>query len=215
MRKAWLLLPLALVAVRPAPAGAQNQRVQLSLQLSRDTAPNGARKPQVQVRDLLSDRRWAEALDQSFPIRLNYRLEVWRSREGWIDEFQRSVEWATVIQREALQDQYRVTRLFLSGPEEHRFTTRDELSRWLGAINEVDMLPNGAGSFYYAVSVTISALSDEDMEELERFLAGDSVGSARGDRGSLGKGIRRFLLRVAGLPGEERRAQTPVFRMRR
>ncbi len=213
VRSASLCLLLGFAAT--ASAEAQNPRVGLSVQLSPDSTPTGARRPRVQVRDLIADTRWADALEQSFPIRLNFTMEVWRSRDGWIDEFQRSIEWATVIQREALQDQYRVTRIFLSGPEEFRFSTLDDLDRWMRQPNEADVLPNGAGSFYYAVTLKISALSDEDMEEMEQFLAGQAVNPARSDRGSLGRGIRRFLLRVAGLPGEERKAQTGRFQVRR
>jgi hypothetical protein len=161
----------------------------------------------------LSDLRWSQALEQSFPIRLNFRLEIWRSRDGWIDEFQRATEWATVVQREPLQDQYRVTRLLLSGPEEFRFATREELVRWLRFANEVDALPSGAGTFYYAVTLTITALSDEDMEELEQFLAGEAGAPAKPDRSSLGKRVRQFLLRVAGLPWEELEVRTERFRV--
>jgi hypothetical protein len=209
------LLCLLLGVAATGPLRAQSPRVSLSVQLSPDSMATGARRPRVQVRDLFADKRWAEALEQSFPIRLNFTLEIWRSRDGWIDEFQRSVEWATVIQREALQDQYRVTRIFLSGPEEFRFSTLDDLDRWMRQLNEADVLPNGAGSFYYAVTLKISALSDEDMEELEQFLAGQAVNPDRSDRGSLGRGIRRFLLRMAGLPGEARTAQTGQFQVRR
>lgn len=209
------LLCLTLGLATTAPSVAQNARVGLSVQLSPDSTPNGARRPRVQVRDLVADKRWAEALSQSFPIRLNFTLEVWRSRDGWIDEFQRAIQWATVIQREALQDQYRVTRIFLAGPEEFRFSTLDELDRWIRVPNEVDALPNGAGSFYYAVTLKISALSDEDMEELEQFLAGQSVNPVRSERGSVGRGLKRFMLRLAGLPGEERKAQTGRFQVRR
>ena len=215
MRTRVTLLSLALGLATATPLMGQHPRVSLSVRLSPDSTPKGARKPWVQVRDLIADKRWADALEQSFPIRLNFTLEVWRSRDGWIDEFQRSVEWATVIEREALQDQYRVTRIFLAGPEEYRFSALDELDQWLRAPNEADVLPKGAGNFYYAVTLKISALSDQEMEELEQFLAGQAVDPGRGDRGSVGRGIRRFLLRVAGLPGEERKAQTARFQVRR
>jgi hypothetical protein len=215
-----MTLPAALLRltgglVSATPLAAQNPRFSLAVQLSPDSTLKGARKPRVQVRDLIADKRWVDALEQSFPVRLKFTLEVWRSRDGWIDEFQRSVEWTTIIQREALQDQYRVTRIFLSGPEEFRFSTLEELDRWIRAPNEADVLPNGAGSFYYAVTLKISALTDDEMEELERFLAGEAGNPGRSERGSVGRGLKRFLLRLAGLPGEERKAQTGRFQVRR
>jgi hypothetical protein len=205
---------LAFGSLLTAPAAAQRPKVGLSVQLGPDTFPRGVRYARVQLRSLFADPDWANALDQSFPIRLTYRMEIWRSRDGWIDEFQRATEWSTVIQYEPLQDQYRVTELLLSGPVETRFQTRDELARWIGITREVDALPVGAGSFYYDVKLRISALSDEDMEEIEQFLAGGQVTPSRPERSSIGRSFRRFLLRLAGLPGEELTVRTERFRVR-
>lgn len=207
------LLALLLGLVFTAPVGAQTPRVSLHVGLGPDSFPMHARQPRVQVRNLLADKRWSEALEQLFPIRLTFRLEIWRSREGWIDEFQRATEWSTVVQREPLQDQYRVTRLLLSGPQEFRFGTRDELARWLSYTNEVEARPEGTGTFYYTVNLVITALSDKDMEALERFLAGQPAAPAAPENNSLGKRIRQFLLRLAGLPMEELEERTPSFRV--
>ncbi|HEU5219912.1 MAG TPA: DUF4390 domain-containing protein [Gemmatimonadales bacterium] len=209
----FLLAALALGSLAAAPVSAQTPRVSLSVALGPDNLPMHARRARVQVRDLLGDKRWSDALEQLFPIRLSFRLEIWRSRDGWIDEFQRAAEWSTVIQREPLQDQYRVTRLLLSGPEEFRFATRDELERWLRYTTEVDALPQGTGSFYYTVTLTITALSNEDMEKLERFLAGQDAAPVQPENNSLGKRVRQFLLRIAGLPWEELEVRSEKFRV--
>jgi hypothetical protein len=210
-----LAFALLLGVVSTAPAVAQTPRVSLVVRLGPDTFPHHVRHPLVQVKDLLADERWAQALEAAFPIRLNFHLEIWRSRDGWIDEFQRATEWNTVIQREPLQEQYRVTRIFVAQPpQEFRFTTKEELARWLGFTNEVDVQPTGAGTFYYAVRLTITALSDEDMEELERFLAGQPADAPnKPEGGSLGKRVRQFLLRIAGLPREELEVRSERFRV--
>lgn len=211
MRRA--LFALALAALAAAPADAQTPRVSLAVALGPEIPPLHARRARVQVRDLLTDERWSDALEQLFPIRLSFRMEIWRSRDGWIDEFQRAAEWSTVIQKEPLQDQYRVTRLLLSGPEEFRFGTREELERWLRYLTEVDALPEGTGTFYYTVTLTITALSNEDMEALERFLAGQPDAPARPENNSIGKRVRQFLLRIAGLPWEELEVRSEKFRV--
>lgn len=210
-------LPLAgfALSLLCATSVAAQQRVGLVVGLSPTAEPTGARKARVQVQDLLADLRWDQALEQAFPIRLNYRLEVWRSREGWVDDFQRAAEWNTVIQREPLEDQYRVQRFLRSGREEYRFTTREELERWIRQINEVDVLPQGTGTFYYTVTLRITALSDDDMEELERFLAGQSAPQPGAPGGSIGRSFRRFLLRMAGLPMEDLEVQSERFVVRR
>lgn len=209
MRRAPIALLLGLALA--APAAAQT-RVSLLVRLAPPRDATGARRAWVTVRDLLADSRWSQALDQSFPIRLSYRLEIWRSRAG-LDEFQRATEWSTVVQREPLEDQYRVTQILLSGPVEHRYSTRNELVKALGTTSEVDALPTGTGTFYYNVTLQITALSDEDMEELERFLAGDTNAPPANERSSIGRSVRRFLLRVAGLPWQELEARSEIFRI--
>jgi hypothetical protein len=152
-------------------------------------------------------------LDKTFPLRLQFRLEIWRSKEGWIDDFQRATEWSLVIQREPLQDVYRVTRLLLSGPEEFRFATRDELDAWVRQVNQIDVVPRGSGTFYYNVTLRISALSDEDMEELERFLSGDP-NAPRRPTSPFWRSVRNFFLRMAGLPQQQLEARSEKFVVR-
>ena len=208
------LAVLALIAGAPIPLGAQAERVSLAVTLSPDPEPSGGRRPLIQVRNLLADRTWSQALDQAFPIRLEFRLEIWRSRPGWLDDFQRATEWSVVIQREPLQDVYRYTRILLAGPEDFRFPTRDELARWVGQVNLINVLPRGTGTFYYNVSLRISALSDEDMRELERFLSGANPDADVRPPSSLGMAVRRFLLRMAGLPLQQLSGRSETFLVR-
>ncbi|HLG05980.1 MAG TPA: DUF4390 domain-containing protein [Gemmatimonadales bacterium] len=210
-RLPFLLLGLGLAA---APVAAQTPRVRLTVALSPDSTSRGARLPWIQVHDLLADRTWSEALDQAFPIRLEFRLEIWRSRVGWVDNFERATEWSVVIQREPLQDVYRVTRIVRSGPEDFRFATRDDLDRWVRQVIEPEVEPSRSGTFYYSVQLRISALSDEEMEELERFLSGADPDSPRRPPSSLGRSIRRFLLRVAGMPLQDLEARSEPFTVR-
>lgn len=213
MRRAAFAL-LALGSGLTTSAASQT-RVGLVVGLYQQAEANGSRKALVQVRDLLADLRWSQALDQSFPIRLSFRLEIWHSREGWIDAFQRATEWSTVIQFEPLEDQYRLTRILRSGVEEFRFASKEELDRFVRQINLIDALPQGTGTFYYNIKLRITALSDDDMEELERFLAGESGAQAQPERSSIGRSLRRFLLRMAGLPWEELEVKSGKFTVRR
>lgn len=213
MRRAAFAL-LALGSGLTTSAASQT-RVGLVVGLYQQAEANGARKALVQVRNLLADLRWSQALDQSFPIRLTFRLEIWHSREGWIDAFQRATEWSTVIQFEPLEDQYRLTRILRSGVEEFRFASKEELDRFVRQINLIDALPQGTGTFYYNIKLRITALSDDDMEELERFLAGESGAQTQPERSSIGRSLRRFLLRMAGLPWEELEVKSGKFTVRR
>jgi len=212
MRRVCVLLLLGAALGAPR-AAAQTPRVDLSVRLSPDSMPNGARRPWIQVRNLIPDPVWSEALEKAFPVRLEFRLEIWRGRDGWIDDFQRATEWSVVIQREPLQDVYRVTRILLSGPEEFRFATRDELDAWIRQVNQIDVIPRGSGSFYYNVTLRISALSDDDMEELERFLSGDP-NAPKHQTSAFIRALRGFFLRLAGLPQQTLEAKSDRFTVR-
>ena len=87
-RRAWAaLVALSLGAAGALPAQ-QPPPVHLDVRLT-FTIRVGSRAPIVQSRDLLGDDRWVSALRSGLPVRLHYRLEVWRSREGWFDNFER------------------------------------------------------------------------------------------------------------------------------
>jgi hypothetical protein len=180
----------------------QNPGVRLGIRLA-DSASNGARVPIVRSENLLSSNsRWLSALRSGLPLRLHYRIEVWRSREGWFDSFVRQLEWDVLVRHEPLLDQY--TLLTFIGParQERRYATLDALGAALAFAYQVNVAPAEPGMYYYAASLQVATLSDSDLDELERFLAGD-LDQREGHQNlgdALGREATRFLLRLAGLP---------------
>src|SRR6185436_9436870 len=110
MRRAPLLA-LAFGLSLAASAAGQTPRVGLVVGLAPPAEPSGARRARVQVKDLLVDQRWLGALDQAFPIRLSFEMEIWRSRQVGPDDYQRTAQWSILVQRDLLEDQYVVTRI--------------------------------------------------------------------------------------------------------
>lgn len=194
------------------------QGVRLVVVLARDSAPNGARVPIVRSENLLTaNSRWLSALRSGLPVRLHYRVEVWRSREGWFDTFVRQVEWDVLVRHEPLLDQY--TLLTFVGParQERRYATLDALGAALAFAYQVNVAPPEPGMYYYAASIQVATLSDSDLDELERFLAGDldqreEGGQNLGD--ALGREATRFLLRLAGLPSLRLESRSDRFTVR-
>jgi Domain of unknown function (DUF4390) len=216
------LVPLALAAIAiaggpragdaQAPAG-----VRLEARLASDSAPNGARNPVVRSANLLGDDRWLTALRSGLPVRLHYRLEVWRSRDGWFDLFDRQNEWDVVLRHEPLLDQYTLLTITGSRVQERRYATLDALNAALGFSYQVNIRPPQRGEYYYLAAMEISTLSDSDLDELERFLEGDLEGVRGGREGigdALGRGATRLLLRLAGLPSLRIETRTARFRVR-
>jgi hypothetical protein len=199
-----LLAALALAGAQPSEVAAQAPpALRLTVRLAADSTPAGSRAPIVRAENLLSDGRWLTALRSGLPVRLHYKLEVWRSRGVWFDAFERQVEWDVVLRHEPLLDQYTVLTLVGGRVQERRYATVDALGAALAFAYQISVRPSEAGRYYYAASLEISTLSDSDLDELQRFLEGDLGDVAEGKEGvgdAVGRGATRFLLRLAGLP---------------
>jgi hypothetical protein len=200
------------------PAAAQGpQAVRLTVRLAPDSTPAGSRAPVVRSENLLGDGRWLSALRSGLPVRLHYRVEVWRSRGSWFDAFERQAAWDVVLRHEPLLDQYTMLTLVGDRVQERRYATLDALSAALAFAYQVSVRPAAAGRYYYTASMEISTLSDSDLDELQRFLEGDLGEVAQGEDGvgnALGRGATRFLLRLAGLPSLRLEVRSTTFQVR-
>jgi Domain of unknown function (DUF4390) len=213
-----LVVALALLATATGSlAGQSVPAVRLGVRLSDDSTSRGARVPVVRSENLLADGRWLSTLRSGLPVRLHYRLEIWRSRGGWLDLLTRQTEWDVVVRHEPLLDQYTLLTLFANQAQERRYATVDALSAALAFAYQVNVGPTDPGRYYYTAVLEVSTLSDSDLDELERFLEGDlgDVTDGRGNLGdALGRGATRFLLRLAGLPSLRLEARSQGFEVR-
>lgn len=221
LQRPGLLIALGTVLAAAAahPLEAQDaQAVRLHIILAQDSAPSGARAPIVRSENLLvGNSRWLSALRSGLPVRLHYRVEVWRSREGWFDSFTRQAEWDLLVRHEPLLDQFTLLTFVGAARQERRYATLDALGAALAFAYQVNVRPSEAGRYYYAASLQVSTLSDSDLDELERFLAGDLGRDAEGGENlgdALGRGATRFLLRLAGLPSLRLEARSDRFSVR-
>jgi len=199
------------VATLLIPAPAVAQRVKLEVAAS-DPGPNGARRPILRTPGILRDQRWLESLQSSFPLRLQFRVEIWRVRTDWFDALERSFEWEVVVRYEPLTDEYSKTEAW-GGPlrRQNRFSTAQELGLDLERGHPSGIAPAGLGEYYFTATLRIRTLTDEEMEDLERFLQGNPSPEEQ-ERGSvLSRAARRLLLRFGGLPFEELEARSPRF----
>jgi hypothetical protein len=203
------LLVLLLLVVGTRPAAAQDSAaVRLDLTLA-----GTARDPQVSTQNLLEDTPWLSALRQGLPVRLQYRLEIWRSREAWLDDVQRQIEWTVVIRHEPLLDQFSVVRLLPNGVRRNVYGTPGALAAALGVPVRFTVAPHEPGTFYYAASLAVATLSDSDLDQFERILRGE-LDPANGEGGTLLQRARRLVLRLAGLPTANLTAKSESFEVK-
>jgi uncharacterized protein DUF4390 len=217
--RGWMVALGALLAGPPGTGLAAQDAgpIRLHVSLTQDSSLRGARAPVVRSENLLGgESRWLDALRSGLPVRLHYRVEVWRSREGWFDTFSRQVEWDVVVRHEPLLDQYTLLTLVGARRQERRYATLDALGAALAFAYQVNVRPDEPGGYYYAASLQVSTLSDSDLDELERFLAGDLRGEGQGEGigDAVGRGATRFLLRLAGLPSLRLEARSERFAVR-
>jgi hypothetical protein len=207
-----LVAAVTLAAARPLAAQAA-----VRVSLAPDSTAAGVRVPLVRADSVLADERWLSALRSGLPVRLHYRVESWRMRDGWFDALVRHTEWDVVVRHEPLLDQYSLLTLVGRRRQERRYATLDALGAALGFTSRVNIPPAAPDRYYYTAQLTITTLSDSDLDELKRFLEGD-LGDVAGGRESfgdaLGRGATRFLLRLAGLPTVRVEARSPAFTVR-
>ncbi len=192
MRRGPALLPLALAAVALTGAAAA-QSPSLSLTVDRS-------QPRVQVAGLLADGKFVELMRSGFPLRLHYRLELWKVRSGWFDQFVSEVSWDALARHDPLADDFVLIR---TGGGVTRHPNADALEKAIGLPYRITLSPQGNGKFYFLCRLEVTTLNDSDLQELERWLKGD-VSPAVSGSGSLGgallRGAQRVLVRIAGLP---------------
>jgi hypothetical protein len=189
-----------------APAGPPR------LSITLDRAADGTlRAPVVSTVAPLAGGVFVAALHDGFPVRFHYTLELRHSVRILPDRLERAAEWDAVVVLDPLTNEYDVIR---SGGSEEHFTTESAVGRALATPYTVELVPGGSGQYYYVATLEIESLSLSELDEVERWLRGD-VGPAisrTGDVGNaLGRGVRRLLIRIAGLPRRRLEVRSPFF----
>ena len=207
MRASALRLAVGLTAAAAAPAAAQGGSPTLGVTLVQDQVPR------VQTTNLLADGQFVALMRSGFPLRLHYRLELWRVRANWFDQFVREVQWDAVAHHDPLADDFVLIR---NDGSVSRYATPEQLARALEIPYTITLSPpSSRSSFYFLCRLEVSTLNDTDLEELSRWLRGD-VGPAVSGEGNLGnalaRGAQRVLVRLAGLPRLRMEGRSPTFR---
>jgi hypothetical protein len=169
--------------------------------------------PRVRSTGLLGDGKFVGLMRSGFPLRLHYRLELWRVRASWFDQFVREVSWDAVARNDPLADDFVLIR---QGGTITRYATPEELSAALDIPYVVTLQPAGAGRYYFVARLEVTTLNDTDLQELSRWLSGD-VGPAVSGEGNIGealaRGAQRVLVRLAGLPRQRLEARSSTIRI--
>lgn len=202
MRLLWAAVAGLLLASRAAAA--QSPTLTVTLQSS---------VPRVRSTGLLSDGKFVGLMRSGFPLRLHYRLELWKVRSSWFDQFVREVAWDAVARNDPLADDFVLIR---QGGTVTRYATPEELAAALDIPYVVTLRPTDGGRYYFIARLEVTTLNDTDLQELSRWLSGDVGPAVSGGENfgeALARGAQRVLVRLAGLPRQQLEARSTMFRI--
>lgn len=169
--------------------------------------------PRLVVGDALDDEALENAVRSGLPLRMRFRLELWR--DGLVDNLVDQDAWSAVVAFEPLE------RRFLAG-----VLPADTLAShpsWEDARRVVERPYRPAiaaprpGRYYYIGVLEIETLSLSDLDELERWLRGELEPAVRGRRsvgGAIGTGLKRLLIRILGVPARRYEVRSEPFVVR-
>ncbi len=172
-------------------------------------------RPAVRVGPVLLDEALEDAVRSGLPLRLRFRVELWKDR--FIDALVEDREWIAVVAYDPLAQRFLVRA---EGHDEggvRSFSDYTQAAEAAQGLYRPAIVPKGDGRYYYRASLRVETLSLSDLEELENWLRGD-LGAAVGGRESvpdaLEEGMRRALIRLMGLPARIYEARSRLFRLR-
>ncbi len=203
----WVLL-LALACL-PRPARAQDPGP-VSLSVSKTDG-----KASITIGDLFNDPGLRRALHSGLPLRIEIVVELWK--DGFLFDHERGrADWRASVVYDPLEQRYDV----MTGHGKTHETVVDSLSQVRDVLQKaftVPLQPTENGRFYYLGQVVMQTLSLSDLEELQRWLHGDLAPAVAGEdkmENAVGRGVRRALVRMLGLPARRFQVRTPEFRIR-
>lgn len=214
MGSRWVATAMVVLApmVLPAVAGGQEPAAGGPVQL-RVNPDDGSLV--VRLGGLVQGSDLDDALHSGLPLRVQVVAELWRDR--FFDSQEGRAEWRATVVYDPLERQYRVRTSDPSADtasQGRRVATlgavRDELQRAF----TVPLRPAREGTFYYTATLEVETLSLSDLEELQRWLQGElapAVGGEGDVEGAVGRGVRRLMVRMLGLPARRVRARTEPF----
>ncbi len=198
---------LALV-VLPRPAHGQD-----SAPLSLSVEPESGRLS-ISIGDLFDEGGLTHALHSGLPLRIEIVTELWK--DGFFDSQRGRADWRASVVYDPLEQRYRVTT-GENGSTEVSVDSLPAVRAVLQKAFSIPLEPHENGRFYYLGQVEVQTLSLSDLEELQRWLHGDLAPAVAGEDkvgSAVGRGVRRMLVRMLGLPARRFQVRTETFEIR-
>jgi hypothetical protein len=197
------LLLLTFLLATPSLA-AQDRVPPMDLQLQ-----GGDGTVRVILGEILENSGARQSLESGLPLRVRIVVELWRDR--FVDALEGRHEWRATVLLDPLANRYLVET---EEGASAAFASLAGARAFLQTRLQVPLAPSREGRHYYLAHLELETLSLSDLEELRRWLQGDLAPAVQGrqeTRGAVGRGLRRLLVRVLGLPVQRYQTRTPTF----
>ncbi len=204
---------LAALLLLAAPVRAQGVVLEVLLppqgQLARQA-------PFVRSVNVLSERRTRDLLHSGFPVRIEYRLELWSTR-GWFNSLRETERWEVIVRYSPLDRRYAVARVVGDGVSDlGTFDNLAAVDLALSAPFQAPITPpRRRDRHYYTATMIVSVISVSDLDEVERWLRGELRPAVRGQRNpgtAVTRGVRTLVVRLLGSETRQYEARTSTFR---
>jgi hypothetical protein len=208
------LLLLAVTAVAfGSPLAAQRPGLVVQLPSTGRMTQDG---PLVNAQAVLADAKMRKLLENGFPARLRYRVELWSS-ERFADEMHRAVEWEVLVRWRGTDQKYEVSqrvgnRVVSLGS----FARLDDAEAAVARPLRVPITaPTRNRRYYYEATLEVRTMSVSDLDEVNAWLRGELTPAVRGNRNpgtALSSGVRSLTTRLLGGERREYARRSPIFR---
>lgn len=193
--------------------GAQRPRVEVTLPAAAQLTTEG---PLVRARAVLRDSRMRELLENGFPARLSYRVELWSS-ERFADQLHRVVAWEVLVRWRGTDQRYEVSqRVGDNVVSLGSFARVEDAETAVERPLRVPIVaPARNRRYYYQAALEVRTLSVSDLDEVNAWLRGELTPAVRGERNpgtALTRGVRSLTTRLLGGERREYAARTAIFR---
>ena len=172
--------------------------------------------PVVRTIGVLLAGRTPELVRNGFPARLHYKMERWAAGT-FVNDVKATSEWEVIADYDALAKTYRLVR---ATPQAAvvigDYQTLSDADAVLDDAYPAPIAPPKKGDkSYYALTLTVEAMSLSDLDEVRRWLRGElrpAVSGKRNPGTAVTRGVRTLFVRILGGERVEYRATTGVFR---
>lgn len=168
--------------------------------------------PRVVVGNILDDPALEAAVQSGLPLRMRFRIELWRDQ--LFDDLVDQASWVAVVAFEPLERHYLAG--LLQSDSLGRYPSWSEARVAVERPYRPTLREPGSGRYYYIATLEIETLSLSDLDELERWLRGELEPAVRGRRsvsGAVGAGLKRILIRILGFPARRFEVRSERFRI--